>query len=170
MARRNFAPRSRRKVLAVVLIMFLFALGAVNTRVASTSASWQDTSMARGEFSAADIGPIRNLQCIDSESLLGTGLVQSQVQLTWQPPAGLEDVPLEYTVSWQHSGILGTSGSATTTRLDYTYTAPRLQLLTLNVNFTVTARPIGSTWVGDPSSTSASSVGLLIINVYMDCA
>ena len=155
------------RITAAIVSFLLIAVGLCSAK--SSDAAWATAKTASGSFTAAKVPSVENFQCIDSKSLLGTGLLPNSVKLQWERPKGLDDVPLEYVVSWKHTGLLTTDGSAITSDLSYVYQGPKLSLVTLGVHFTVTARPIGSTWIGRPVNVDVSSIGLLIINVYLDC-
>lgn len=134
-----------------------------------TAAAWTMQAPGQGSFTTVKVPQVGNLQCLDSQSPLNTGLLQTQVKLTWERPAGLPDIPLEYLVSWQESGLFTNSGTFVTEDTSFVYQRGGLSLITLGVGFTIMARPVGSTWQGEPAEVDVSSVSVAILGVYLKC-
>lgn len=164
--------RFRRHLLGFTVLFLSSAmiLGLNSERFAKTEASWTDNSYASASFSTVSIGSLGVITCDDSRSILGTGLLsEGQVRLTWNRPPNLEGVPLEYVVTWKESGLFTSSGTKTTSDTSFIYTASGLSVVSLGVTFTVTAKVKNSTWTGTASTAAATSVGIIIVNVYMKC-
>lgn len=145
--------------------MLVLGLSAVR----STMAAWTDSEEATGSFSAGQIGQVQNLQCFDRDDGLLGGLLRQQVVLEWEPPAGFDEDLMDYEVTWNQSGLLGGQGTETTSDSKYTYTAASLGLVKLTARFTVKAKMKTGDWEGETQAASATSVGLLILSVYMKC-
>ena len=145
---------------ALILVLALF-LGMGANRPTETSAAWTSQQTTSGSFSAATIGQVKNFQCIDSKSLLGTGLLGIQVLLTWERPPGAEELPITYEI------LRNGSLYSTTNDLSYTYQAS----LSLSLGFTLAVRPKidGSLWGGTAVTQQINTISL-IVPLYFSCA
>lgn len=148
-------------VFSGVLLLALTLIGSFGS-LSPTDATWTDAESSRGQFDTVAIGPVEGLDCNDERSILGTGLLETELELTWGRPEGIPDgVPVTYEISWS-SG----SRSATTTETSYTYTA-QPALLTVGLRFSVSAH-VGS-WAGTPTGYSASQIVVLFIPISISC-
>lgn len=90
--------------------------------------------------------------------------------LKWNSPAGFDADRMEYEVTWKQSGLFGGQGTVETDDTEYKYSASgNLGLVPLTAQFTVRVKMKSGDWVGDTRAASATSVGLSILSVYMDC-
>lgn len=164
-ARHTFSWRRTRIFLAVFALLAL-VLGPA--AVDATVAGWKDSEASQGSFTAGALD-ITDLKCSDRENAAALGLLERQVQLDWDAPQGAEEDLLEYVVTWKQSGLLGGSGTVRTDSPTYRYTAERLSLLTLTVQFTVTAESKNGSWTGPTQNASATSVSLLGLGLILSC-
>lgn len=165
--RRRKFMRGRVRILLAAFALLALVLGpaAVN----GTLAGWTDSKLSQGAFTAGSVGEVQNLKCIDSKDGLIPNLLRTQVVLEWDPPAGIDKDLVTYEVDWRQTGLLGGSGTEYRDTTSYTYTASSLSLITLSTQFEVRAKLKSGEWIGPDSSTSAVSVGLVVLSVYMDC-
>lgn len=165
---RGLRSRRNRRLRALIagLALLLLVLGLSGVR--STMAGWTSSEEATGSFEAGSLG-LQNLTCSDKKNAPVLGLLARQVQLEWDSPSGVESDLVEYEVTWKQSGLLGGSGAITVDSPEYIYTAERLGLLTLTVNFTVTAKSTIGSWTGPAQTASATSVSLLGLGLILSC-
>lgn len=152
-------------IAGVALLLLVLSLSGVR----STMAGWTSSDETTGSFSAAKIGPVQNLTCSDKKNAPVLGLLARQVKLKWDSPGGVESDLVEYEVTWKQSGLLGGSGAITVNSPEHIYTAERLGLLTLTVNFTVRAKSKYGSWIGPTQTASAKSVSLLGLGLILSC-
>lgn len=171
--RREFT-RGYRRIMAVLLMLGLLATMVSFAHSRPTAASWTSHDAGTGSFSALDIGKVASAQCEDSR-ILGLGLLNNEVRLSWDSPAGLESAPdgsVEYVVTWRESGLLHSpSGTLITTSPEYTHQARGFGLLGLTMSFTVQPRvkTNATEWLGEPISAGATKVSLLGLGLIMQC-
>lgn len=165
----GFLASGYRRLSALVAVLLMIVLVVLASTAKTTLAGWTDTDASNASYTAATIGPVESLMCRDSENAPALGLLARQVKLQWSPPTGTDSSALEYEVAWAQSGLLGGTGSATVMSTEYIYTAERLGLITLNVNFTVRAKSKAGTWVGPTRSASATSISLLGLGLILKC-
>lgn len=161
-------PLQSRRLLAIIagLALVMLVLGLSGVR--SAMAGWTSSDEATGEFAAGTLN-ISNLTCSDKEDAPLLGLLARQVKLEWDSPSGLDSDLVEYEVTWRQSGLLGGRGTSTVDSPEHIYTADRLGLLTLTVNFTVKAKSKNGSWTGPTQSASATSVSLLGLGLILSC-
>lgn len=163
------ASRTRRRrwaaALCSAILVIAFVLSGALGTVRTTVASWVDDDYATAQFTTAEVAQVQNLRCYDRDTLLN--LLNRQVRLEWEPPPGLEGVPLEYVITW-NAGLFGGSGTYVTKEAAITHEASG-SLLSLRVRFTVKARIIDTDWDGDTVAASASGVTLIGLGVILGC-
>ena len=164
------SPRpSWKRARLLLAVVALLALVAGPVAVNGTLAGWSDSKESQGEFSSGSLGPVRNLKCIDSGDGLLPGLLRTQVKLEWDPPEGVDGDLISYEIYWRQTGLLGGSRTDISDTPSYVYTASSLSLVTLNTQFEVKAKLRTGSWVGPVGNASATSVGLILVSVYMNC-
>lgn len=159
----------------MIVDLVMIAIVLSTSAAKSTLAGWTADDASKGTFTAGTIGTVQNLQCVDSEDLLGTGLLARDVKLTWRGPQDFAGTDLEYVVTWQ-AVTIGDSGSAVVKSpvngvFEYKY-SPRSFLTAFTVDFTVRARTTltSDSWEGQPLTARAATVSALGIPVLLRCS
>lgn len=153
----RFSWKRTRLLLAVVALLALVAGPAA---VNGTLAGWTDSKMSRGEFQAGSLN-ISDLKCSDNSVILT--LLGTELQLDWEPPAGVESGRLTYEVTVVKRYLLTSETFKYETSDEsfvYKETAGLLNLATYEM--TVRAKSVGQ-WSGQPMTVNGYALTRLIL-------
>lgn len=165
-SRRHLPLRSRRiRALIAGLALAMLVLGLSGVR--STMAGWTDSEETSGSFSAAKIGPVENLICINQG--LG-GLLSKKVKLEWGEPQSPSPVPFEYQIIAKKTTVVTgtvTTKTFSTNQTSLMYTDNNL-ISVSRYEFTVQQKAKNGGWVGSERTAEASGIAVLL-GVTMLC-
>ena len=138
---------SRRLALAITgIALILMTLGGI-FQTSTTDAAWTDEQAASGSFrQLAFEGAITGLQCArDNQDKPNT------IKLSWEEPADLQGMAVEYEVSWQDDKHPDFRGVETVTETHFgPYFPEAFPAQHANLTFTIQARVPGTELRGAP--------------------
>lgn len=157
----------RRRHAGVSLGFALLAFVVALVSVKPTAAFWTDEEFSTATITAAELGPVQDLECYDNSngSLLGLNLLERELFLDWDAPDGISpDATIQYEVTYNRGLLLP---DATEIVTDSGFRYDNAALLSLGLNFRI--RPVIGSWRGPVTQYLASQVSLLGLSVTVTC-